>query len=51
MPAKKQLTEKKPRKPNAWIEFLKQYRLEHPELDYMQCMSEAGPLYHAQKGN
>ena len=33
------------RKPNKWIEFVKQYRIEHPELTYTAAMTQAKVAY------
>lgn len=35
----------KVRKNNAWIEHVKSYRLEHPELSYTAAMKEAKETY------
>jgi hypothetical protein len=35
----------KVRKNNAWIEHVKSYRLEHPELSYTAAMKEAKDTY------
>jgi chromosome segregation ATPase len=31
--------------PNKWLSFVKQYRDQHPELTYQQCLSEARKEY------
>jgi len=31
--------------PNKWLSFVKQYREQHPELSYQQCLSEARNEY------
>ena len=41
--------EKKPRKQSDWVKYLKQYRVEHPELSYKECMKLASPSYKAKK--
>ena len=41
--------EKKPRKQSDWVKFLKEYRVEHPELSYKECMKLASPSYKAKK--
>ena len=33
------------RKPNKWIEFVKQYRIEHPDLTYTAAMTQAKVAY------
>ena len=33
------------RKPNKWIEFVKQYRIEHPELTHTAAMTQAKVAY------
>jgi hypothetical protein len=41
--------EKKPRVQSDWVKFLKQYRIEHPDLSYKECMKLASPSYKAKK--
>jgi hypothetical protein len=41
--------EKKSRVQSDWVKFLKQYRIEHPDLSYKECMKVASPFYKAKK--
>jgi hypothetical protein len=41
--------EKKPRVQSDWVKYLKQYRIEHPDLSYKECMKLASPSYKAKK--
>jgi hypothetical protein len=41
--------EKKPRVQSDWVKYLKQYRIEHPDLSYKECMKLASPSYNAKK--
>lgn len=36
---------------NNWLTFLKQFKSEHPELTYKQCMTQASTEYKAGKNN
>ena len=36
---------------NNWLIFLKQFKSEHPELTYKQCMTQASVEYKAGKNN
>ena len=38
--APKEPKEQKQRAPNAWLEFLKEYRMKHPEKSYKQCLQD-----------
>ena len=38
--AQKEQKEQKQRAPNAWLEFLKDYRMKHPEKSYKQCLQD-----------
>ena len=43
--APKEQKEQKQRAPNAWLEFLKDYRMKHPEKSYKQCLQEGKTEY------
>ena len=48
MKVKKEPTEQKQpkeRAPNAWLEFLKEYRMKHPEKSYKQCLQDGKTEY------
>ena len=36
----KEQKEQKQRAPNAWLEFLKEYRMKHPEKSYKECLQD-----------
>lgn len=36
---------KKTRKPNLWLEFVKTFREEHPELQYKEVLKQAKDKY------
>jgi len=38
-----------PAKPNAWLLFVKQWREEHPEESYKECLKSASVAYKASK--
>ena len=41
----KEQKEQKQRAPNAWLEFLKDYRMKHPEKSYKQCLQDGKTEY------
>jgi len=41
----KEPKEQKQRAPNAWLEFLKDYRMKHPEKSYKQCLQDGKTEY------
>jgi hypothetical protein len=41
----KQPKEQKQRAPNAWLEFLKDYRMKHPEKSYKECLQDGKTEY------
>ena len=41
----KQPKEQKQRAPNAWLEFLKDYRMKHPEKSYKECLQDGKKEY------
>lgn len=40
---------KKGSKPNAWLEFVKEYRAKHPKLEYKVALKKAAESYKKQK--
>ena len=43
--APKEQKEQKQRAPNAWLEFLKDYRMKHPEKSYKECLQDGKTEY------
>ena len=41
----KESKEQKQRAPNAWLEFLKGYRMKHPEKSYKECLQDGKSEY------
>ena len=41
----KQPKEQKQRAPNAWLVFLKDYRMKHPEKSYKECLQDGKSEY------
>jgi hypothetical protein len=41
----KEQKEQKQRAPNAWLEFLKEYRMKHPEKSYKECLQDGKSEY------
>ena len=41
----KEQKEQKQRAPNAWLEFLKDYRMQHPEKSYKECLQDGKTEY------
>ena len=41
----KQPKEQNQRAPNAWLEFLKEYRMKHPEKSYKECLQDGKTEY------
>ena len=41
----KEQKQQKQRAPNAWLEFLKGYRMKHPEKSYKECLQDGKTEY------